>query len=85
MFFETSPISQMQRSVVEWFTFIPYLFDLHVLFLTVFCFTQLTAVYSKIYSRNVIDMDWRLVVKLALPAKVTRRANKVTGIYDRSH
>jgi hypothetical protein len=37
------------------------------------------------YSRNVIDMDWGLVVKLALPAKVTRRANKVTGIYDRSH
>jgi hypothetical protein len=26
-----------------------------------------------------------LVVKLALPAKVTRRANKVIGIYDRSH
>jgi hypothetical protein len=37
------------------------------------------------YSRNVIDMDCGLVVKLALPAKVTRRANKVTGIYDRSH
>jgi hypothetical protein len=28
------------------------------------------------HSRNVIDMDWGLV-KLALPAKVTRRANKV--------
>jgi hypothetical protein len=26
-------------------------------------------------------MDWGLVVKLALPAKVTRRANKVIGIY----
>jgi hypothetical protein len=38
-----------------------------------------------VYSRNVIDMDWGLVVKLALPAKVTRRANKVIGIYDRSH
>jgi hypothetical protein len=37
------------------------------------------------YSRNVMDMDWGLVVKLALPAKVTRRANKVIGIYDRSH
>jgi hypothetical protein len=23
------------------------------------------------YSRNVIDVDWRLVVKLALPEKVT--------------
>jgi hypothetical protein len=32
-----------------------------------------------------MDMDWGLVVKLALPAKVTRRANKVIGIYDRSH
>jgi hypothetical protein len=40
---------------------------------------------SNIYSRNVVDMDWGLVVKLALPAKVTRRANKVIGIYDRSH
>jgi hypothetical protein len=38
-----------------------------------------------IYIRNVIDMDWGLVVKLALPANVTRRANKVIGIYDRSH
>jgi hypothetical protein len=37
------------------------------------------------YGRNVIDVDWGLVVKLALPAKVTRRANKVVGIYDRSH
>jgi hypothetical protein len=32
-----------------------------------------------------MDMDWGLVVKLALPAKVTRRANKDIGIYDRSH
>jgi hypothetical protein len=32
-----------------------------------------------------MDVDWGLVVKLALPAKVTRRANKVIGIYDRSH
>jgi hypothetical protein len=30
-----------------------------------------------------MDMDWGLVVKLA--AKVTKRANKVIGIYDRSH
>jgi hypothetical protein len=37
------------------------------------------------YSRNVMDMDWGLVVKLVLPAKVTRRANKVIEIYDRSH
>jgi hypothetical protein len=37
------------------------------------------------YSRNVMDVNWGLVVKLALPAKVTRRANKVIGIYDRSH
>jgi hypothetical protein len=37
------------------------------------------------YSRNVMDVDWGLVVKLALPAKVTKRANKVIGIYDRSH
>jgi hypothetical protein len=37
------------------------------------------------YSQNVMDVDWGLVVKLALPAKVTRRANKVIGIYDRSH
>jgi hypothetical protein len=39
------------------------------------------------YSRNVIrvDVDWGLVVKLALSAKVTERANKVFGIYDRSH
>jgi hypothetical protein len=28
-----------------------------------------------------MDVDWELVVKLALPAKVTRRANKVIGIY----
>jgi hypothetical protein len=27
-----------------------------------------------------MDVDWGLVVKLALPAKVTRRANKVIGI-----
>jgi hypothetical protein len=35
-----------------------------------------------------MDVDWELVVKLALPAvpaKVTRRANKVIGMYDRSH
>jgi hypothetical protein len=38
-----------------------------------------------LYSRNVMDMDWGLVVKLALSAKVTRRANKVIEIYDRSH
>jgi hypothetical protein len=37
------------------------------------------------YGRNVVDVNWGLVVKLALPAKVTRRANKVIGIYDRSH
>jgi hypothetical protein len=37
------------------------------------------------YGRNVIDVNWGLVVKLALPAKVTRRANKVFRIYDRSH
>jgi hypothetical protein len=36
------------------------------------------------YSRNVIDVDWGLVVKLALPEKVTKRAYKVFGIYDRS-
>jgi hypothetical protein len=42
-------------------------------------------VYYFFYSRNVMDVDWGLVVKLALPAKVTRRANKVIGIYDRSH
>jgi hypothetical protein len=30
------------------------------------------------YSRNVIDVDWGLVVKLALPGKVTRRAYKVS-------
>jgi hypothetical protein len=31
------------------------------------------------------DVNYGLVVKLALPAKVTRRANKLFGIYDRSH
>jgi hypothetical protein len=31
----------------------------------------------------VIDVDWGLVVKLALPGKVTRRTYKVFGIYDR--
>jgi hypothetical protein len=36
-----------------------------------------------IYGRNVIDVDWGLVVRLALTAKVTRRAYKVFGIYDR--
>jgi hypothetical protein len=30
-----------------------------------------------VYSWNVIDVDWGLVVKLALPGKVTRRAFKV--------
>jgi hypothetical protein len=40
---------------------------------------------ESIYSWNVMDVDWGLVVKLALPAKVTERANKVIGIYDRSH
>jgi hypothetical protein len=29
------------------------------------------------YSRNVIDVDWGLVVKLALPEKVTRRVYKI--------
>jgi hypothetical protein len=39
---------------------------------------------NKTYSRNVIDVDWGLVVKLALRGKVTTRAyNKVFGIYDR--
>jgi hypothetical protein len=50
---------------------------------------QKTPIYTRTpqinYSRNVMDVDWGLVVKLALPAKVTRRANKVIGIYDRSH
>jgi hypothetical protein len=32
-----------------------------------------------------MDVDWGLVVKLAPAAKVTKRANKVIGIYDRSH
>jgi hypothetical protein len=32
-----------------------------------------------------MDVDWGFVVKLALSAQVTRRANKVIGIYDRSH
>jgi hypothetical protein len=32
-----------------------------------------------------MDVDWGLVVKLALSALVIRRANKVIGIYDRSH
>jgi hypothetical protein len=43
----------------------------------------LTNVFHLNYSRNVIDVDWGLVVKLALPGKVTRRAYKVFGIYDR--
>jgi hypothetical protein len=34
------------------------------------------------YSWNLIDVDWGLVVKLALPGKVTRRSYKVFGIYD---
>jgi hypothetical protein len=33
-----------------------------------------------IYGRNVIDVDWGLVVRLALTAKVTRRAYKVSGL-----
>jgi hypothetical protein len=59
------------------------------------CFTQsqtlLAAFVSVIidcdqcYLQSERYVDWGLVVKLALPAKVTRRANKVTGIYDRSH
>jgi hypothetical protein len=38
-----------------------------------------------LYGQNVIDVDWGLVAKLALPGKVTRRAYKVLvfGIYDR--
>jgi hypothetical protein len=40
---------------------------------------------SSKYSRNVMDVDWGLVIKLALPAKVTKRANKVIEIYERSH
>ncbi|CAH1383092.1 unnamed protein product, partial [Tenebrio molitor] len=32
---------------------------------------------------QVIDVDWGLVVKLALPEKVTRRAYKIFEIYDR--
>jgi hypothetical protein len=48
-------------------------------------FKKLHSISRRSYSRNVMDVDWGLVVKLALPAKVTRRANKVMGIYDRSH
>jgi hypothetical protein len=40
-------------------------------------------IYVYVYSRNVIAVDWGLVVKLALPEKVTRRAHKVFGFYDR--
>jgi hypothetical protein len=29
------------------------------------------------YNRNVIDVDWGLAVKLALPGKVTRHAYKI--------
>jgi hypothetical protein len=32
---------------------------------------------------QVIDVDWGLVVKLVLPGKVTRRAYKICGMYDR--
>jgi hypothetical protein len=39
--------------------------------------------HKDLYSRNVIDVDWGLVVKLALAGKVTRRACKIFGIYDR--
>jgi hypothetical protein len=51
-----------------------------------YCHIESTDVIENnyVYSRNVMDVDWVLVVKLALPAKVTRRANKVIGIYDRS-
>jgi hypothetical protein len=30
-----------------------------------------------IYGRNILDVDWGLVVKLALSEKVTRRAYKI--------
>jgi hypothetical protein len=40
-------------------------------------------IYVYVYSRNVIAVDWGLVVKLALPEKITRRSYKVFGIYDR--
>jgi hypothetical protein len=33
-------------------------------------------------TKCIIDVNWGLVVKLALPRKVTRRAYKVFGIYD---
>jgi hypothetical protein len=37
----------------------------------------------RVYGRNVIGVDWGLVVKLALPGKVTRRTYKLLfGIYD---
>jgi hypothetical protein len=38
---------------------------------------------TKYYSQNLIDVDRGLVVKLAPPGKVTRRAYKIFGIYDR--
>jgi hypothetical protein len=44
---------------------------------------RISKVFTIRYGRNVIDVDWRLVVKLALPGKVTRHAYKVFGIYDR--
>jgi hypothetical protein len=40
---------------------------------------------NSLYSWNVMDVDWGLVVKLPLPAKVTKRANKFIEIYDRSY
>jgi hypothetical protein len=43
---------------------------------------EFSKISSHSYSRNVTDVDWRLVVKLALPGKVTRRAYKVFEIYD---
>jgi hypothetical protein len=45
-------------------------------------FPMATVKKNALYSRNVMDVDWGLVVKLALPAKVTRCANKVIGIYN---
>jgi hypothetical protein len=65
--------------LAEWSTSKPTL----VYCATIWC-VPLTKTTSK-YNRNVMDVDWGLVVKLALPATVTRRANKVIGIYDRSH
>jgi hypothetical protein len=38
---------------------------------------------NTIILRHPVDVDWGLVVKLALPKEVTRRVYKVFGIYDR--